>query len=71
MNVFEVLAGRVIVHTDPIANVIITWNKSCTYQFYTVNGADFQEYNIITRSNETRSFEEACKFARKYYQEDI
>lgn len=71
MNLFEVLNGRELVLTDEEGQVIITWNRSCTFQLWAVDENEFFELEIRTSSCMFTNFEEAKKYAKEWQNELI
>ena len=68
LTIFDVVADRIIVHSEPDFEMLYTWNESLTLQCFTaVNGTDrFEEIDVRALSDMPRCISDARKAAMQW-----
>jgi hypothetical protein len=71
MNLFDILSHdeRVIVLSDVGQNVIVTWNRSLTLQYWQQRGGRWHECDVRTLSTEPSGYAAARSQAQKWCNE--
>lgn len=70
MNLFEVLSHdeRIIVFSNQGESIVITWNRSSTFQCWEVKGSEFEEFGIMTYGgDETLTYTRARIRAQEWF----
>jgi hypothetical protein len=70
MNLFEILSHdeRVIVFSNEGEGIIITWNRSLTFQaWYVQPNRHIDEFGIMTSGKDVRTYEIARKVAQAWF----